>query len=298
MPASPLYEVVPRHTMFQIGRDLLPTQANNPLVGIVKREGVLERVGGDPALPAPNPPMRILLHCCLRNLGDQAFTLEVRQSENNNSDGLDPDNADVGPLTPDAYAAMPIRAEATDIAGGDILVAAGGAAVFLIEWDETHDSYLRFEAPPVASQAAVAATGNVDLTGLPTAGQQVVISDGINPAITYQFGTGTDTATLQHVAIGASAAITIASFITLVNTPTASAIVGFTASAGAGDSMDLVQDAAGAAGNVLITENAANTTATGMAGGADPVDLKQPFGELTLSHYNGTLVIRAREGVI
>jgi len=293
MPAaSQLYEVIPRHTQFQIGRDLLPTQLNDPLVGIVKREGVLERTGGDPSLPNPNPPSRILLHCCVRNAGSADFTLSVDQSANNNSDGLDPRNPAVGPLTPDAYADMPIRVDGVDVAAGTVVVQPGGVAVFVIEWNETHDNYLRFQAPPVGSAQA---TGNVDLTGLPVSGEQVIIDDGVNPAITYQFGAGADTPTLQHVAIGIDAATTIASFIALVNTPTAGAIIDITASAGAADSMDLVNDRFGEVGNVLITEAATNTTATGMSGGADA---GQPFGELTLAHYNGTLVIRAREGII
>jgi len=152
MPAaSQLYEVVPRHTMFQIGRDLLPTQANDPLVGIVKREGVFERVGGDPAALVPNAPVNMVLFCCVRNLGTAAFTLEVDQSSNNNSDGFDPDHAGTGPLTPDVYVDTPIRVDGAGVAGGTVTVVPGGAVVFLIEWDESIEDYLKFQ---VAEEAA------------------------------------------------------------------------------------------------------------------------------------------------
>jgi hypothetical protein len=137
--------------MFQIGRDLLPSQANNPLVGIIKREGVLERGDGDPATPAPNAPARIVLHCAVRNIGSAAFTLECEQSANNDSDGLDPGNAAVGPLTPDAYADIPIRVEGADVATGDVTVQPGAVVVFLIEWDETHDDYIKFGVPEEAA---------------------------------------------------------------------------------------------------------------------------------------------------
>jgi len=117
-----------------------------------------------------------------------------------------------------------------------------------------------------------AATGNVDMTGLPADTDTIILDDGVNPAVTYEFDSDasvTDTATLQGVLIGASAAATIATLIALVNTPTAGCVIDITASAGTGDSMDLVNDAAWAIGNVAITDNADNTTVTGMSGGAD-----------------------------
>lgn len=136
MPAAnPQHEVIPRHTMFQIGRDLLPTQANNPLVGIVKREGVLEVT--DPAAQA-NPPVRIVLLCQVSNFGSAAFTLQCEQSANNFSTGVD------GTLTPDAYADVPIRLDGAAVANGEVVVQPGGRAVFLIEWFEGVDDYLRF----------------------------------------------------------------------------------------------------------------------------------------------------------
>jgi hypothetical protein len=152
MPAaSQLYEVIPRHTQFQIGRDLLPTQLNDPLVGIIKREGIVERGGQDPEVPALNAPARILLCCAVRNTGSAAFTLECEQSANNFSDGEDPDNADTGPLTPDAYADIPIRIDGSDVATGDVVVQPGAVVVFLIEWDETHDDYIKFGVPEEAA---------------------------------------------------------------------------------------------------------------------------------------------------
>jgi len=152
MPAaSQLYEVLPRHQQFHIGRDLLRTQANNPLVGVIKREGVLESPDGNPALPADNAPQRIVLFCCVRNFGTAPFTLEADQSANNNSDGFDPDNAGAGPLTPDPYADIPIRIDGADVATGDVIVQPGGAVVFLIEWDETQDDYIKFQVPEGAA---------------------------------------------------------------------------------------------------------------------------------------------------
>jgi hypothetical protein len=145
MPAAnPFYAVLPRHTQFQIGRDLLASQANNPLVGIIKREGVLERAAGDPAT-TEQAPARIPLFCCVANHGTADFTLEVRQSSNNNSDGEDPDTGGTGPLTPDAYAAAQVRVDGADVASGDITVVPGGRVVFFIEWDEGYDDYLKFD---------------------------------------------------------------------------------------------------------------------------------------------------------
>jgi len=143
MPAAnPQHEVLTRHTMFQIGRNLDPAQANNPLVGIVKREGILEVT--DPAAQV-NPPARILLLCQVANYGAASFTLQCEQSANNFSTGVD------GSLVPDAYADVPIRLDGAAVATGQVAVVAGGRAVFLIEWFEGVDDYLRFL---VAEEAA------------------------------------------------------------------------------------------------------------------------------------------------
>jgi hypothetical protein len=287
MPAAnPLYEVIPRHTMFQIGRDLLPSQAVNPLVGIVKREGVLEVLDPGAGL---NPPVRLVLHCLVANYGTASFTLACAQSANNESDGVG------GGLTPDTYVDVPIRLDGAAVVDGEVVVQAGGRAVFLIEWFEDVADYLRFRA---FGAGAVAASGNVDMTGLPTDGDTIILDDGVHPAVTYEFdgdASVTDGPTLQGVTIGASATATIATLIALINTPTAGAVLDITASSGAGDSADLVNDDVGGHGNVAIIDAADNTTVTGMSGGGDGVGAA--FGELTLAHYNGTLVPRAREGV-
>ena len=39
---------------------------------------------------------------------------------------------------------MPIRVNAAAVANGELTVEPGGAAVFLIEWDGSHDDYLKF----------------------------------------------------------------------------------------------------------------------------------------------------------
>lgn len=123
--------------------------------------------------------------------------------------------------------------------------------------------------------AAVAATGNIDLSSNAADGDQVVIDDGTNPAVTYEFDNDasvTDGATLQGVTIGGDAATTITNLINKINTPTAGAVIGITASAGAGDSADLTNDTPGTAGNVAITDpvdGGGAITVTGMSGGLD-----------------------------
>ena len=284
MPAAnPQHEVITRHTMFQIGRDLTPAQVVNTLVGIVKREGVLEVT--NPAAQI-NPPSRIVLLCQVSNFGTAAFMLRCEQSANNAGAGVD------GTLTPDPYADVPIRLDGAAVAAGELTVVAGGRVVFLIEWFEGVDDYLRFQA---FSTDAAAPTGNVAMSGLPVDGDTLILDDGVHPAITYEFdgdASVVDSPVLQGVTIGGTAAATIATLLALVNTPTAGAVIDITASAGAGDSTDLVNDDVGTVGNVAIILSASNTTVTGMSGGID--GLGAPFGELTLAHYNGTLTTRQR----
>ena len=120
--------------------------------------------------------------------------------------------------------------------------------------------------------AAVAATGNVALSGIPTDGDQIMIDDGVNPAVTYEWQASssiTETDQYREVITGASATTAIAALINKINTDTP--LLAITASAGSGDSADLVNDTAGAHGNVAMTENEAGAviTLTGMSGGAD-----------------------------
>lgn len=118
---------------------------------------------------------------------------------------------------------------------------------------------------------STAATGNVAFAGQPSDGDQVVLDDGVNPAVTYEFqtsgGTITENDQYREVVIGASVGDTVTAFINKINSATAT--LDITAAPGAGDSADLTNDTVGAAGNVAITETGTNISATGMTGGTD-----------------------------
>ena len=132
-----------------------------------------------------------------------------------------------------------------------------------------------FDNDSTVSSTTTNATGNVDLTSQPNDGDTVTLDDGTNPPVVYEFDNDasvTETATLQQVVIGASAAATIAAFIAKVTTPTAGAVIGMTAAAGAGDSADLTNNlSAGVRGNIALAESTggARIAVTGMSGGTD-----------------------------
>jgi len=168
MPAAdPRYQVLPQSVIFQIGRDQTGVPlANDPLVGIVKRESMLE-VFTPNFNPAETPVARIDLLCVVVNHGAAAFTLQCEQSANNNGAGVD------GTLTPDAYADIPIRVAGTATANGEVVVQPGGRATFILEWEQALDDYLRFL---VAEEAAFG-----DLTLVHFNGTLVTREREVNP---------------------------------------------------------------------------------------------------------------------
>lgn len=101
----------------------------------------------------------------------------------------------------------------------------------------------------------VNATGEVDLGGQPTAGDQYVISDG-NTSVTFQFTSGSEITTLEerYVTIGASAAATTTNLISEINSSDFPEYT-ITAAAGSGGTnpVDLTNDVVGAAGTTTIT---------------------------------------------
>jgi hypothetical protein len=165
MPAAnPLYEVLPRHVSFAIGRDSARKKAlllDDPLVGIVKREGVLEVI--DPAAQ-DNPPVNIVLLCQVTNYGNLPFTLQCEQSSNNESAGV----------------------------GGTLATAATGSAAFSGQPADTDTVVISDGVTSVTFEfeQAAPATGTLTFSGgLPSDGETVTIDDGVNPATVFEFDT-------------------------------------------------------------------------------------------------------------
>lgn len=142
---------------------------------------------------------------------------------------------------------------------------------------------------------AFPAKGTLTFNAQPNDGDQIVLDDGPNPAVTYEFDNDAsvvESTTLQQVVIGADRAATITALIAKINTPAASALMGITAYESVGtnatgtDSVYLVNDMAGTAGNVTITVpvGAARITATGMSGGKSASN--QVLSQITLDVAN------------
>lgn len=120
-----------------------------------------------------------------------------------------------------------------------------------------------------------ASTGTVTLSGQPTDGNTVVIDDGPNAAVTFEFdnnGSVTPTNTLRQVVIGATLAETMANLVAAINAaPVLNVIADPTfkqgPGGGANSTVYLHNDNAGTAGNVTITSVGAVITSTGMSGG-------------------------------
>ena len=123
---------------------------------------------------------------------------------------------------------------------------------------------------------AIAPTGYVlfDANVNPADAATVVIDDGDNPAVTFEFDSNSSvvqTATLRQVVIGATAAITRDNFIAAVN---AAPALDITASDGTGlgdPRVALLHDNTGTDGNVAITTGSPVLTVFGMSGGAAEV---------------------------
>ena len=115
---------------------------------------------------------------------------------------------------------------------------------------------------------AVAATGSIGLTGLPSDGNTITIGDGVHPAKTFEFD---DDASVTpgniSVTIGVSATATMATLITAINTAVPLDVTA-TASTPPDANCTLENDTAGADGNVPIIKTGAAITVTGMGGGS------------------------------
>jgi hypothetical protein len=122
----------------------------------------------------------------------------------------------------------------------------------------------------------VVATGYIELGALPIDGDQVILNDGTNPAITFEFqtipGTITETPTLREVDIAAPLSSTRDNLVTEINNPAItlelSALAG-TALFG-GELLNLRHDFSGESGNEPIQVSGSGVfTTSGMSGGID-----------------------------
>ncbi len=178
-------------------------------------------------------------------------------------------------MTVDVYMSEPVKQAAAEMVGTWTVSAGNITTATLQPNNRTIRLVLDTVAVPgdltIGTIAPVMATGNVDLTGLPTAGDTVVVSDGTD-AVTFEFIMlgGMPTMGNAGVEIGADAAATIATFITVFNAQTT---LDVTAVAGVGNDADLTADGGGVDGNVAITKVGANITVTGMTGGLGLEDL-------------------------
>lgn len=140
-------------------------------------------------------------------------------------------------------------------------------------------------------QAGVAAAGSIDCDSAAATvtvldGETVVLDDGTNPAVTFEFDTDTsvvETDTLRAVDVSAALSdddVKSALISAINGAPT----LDITASDGGAGIVSLVNDAIGAAGNVAIAETvvSANFVVTGMTGGldADRVQLNVDVSDL------------------
>lgn len=107
------------------------------------------------------------------------------------------------------------------------------------------------------------AIGQISLSGLPSDGDYVIISDGYSQPFTFEFesGGGVGLGNIP-VTIGVDVATTIANLTTAIN----NTIILITASSSS-PNCDLAHDLGGTRGNVAITKSGANITVTGMSGG-------------------------------
>lgn len=122
--------------------------------------------------------------------------------------------------------------------------------------------------PGVAATGSLQAVAQASLVD----GETFTLDDGVNPAVVFEFDVLGNGVGGGNVAVNVSADVTPdnvrATMQTAVN---GAASLDITASDGGAGLLNLVNDTAGAAGNVVITETVANAgfIATGMAGGVD-----------------------------
>lgn len=138
-------------------------------------------------------------------------------------------------------------------------------------------------APTLTMTAAVgtdvAATGSITTVAGANLvdGETFVLNDGVNPAVTFEFDSNASvvqTATLRAVNFtGGDSANTVRD--TIIAAIAAAPTLDITASNGGAALVNLVNDTAGYAGNVTITETVADVgfTVTGMSGGTTVVNI-------------------------
>lgn len=119
-----------------------------------------------------------------------------------------------------------------------------------------------------------AATGTLQVTAQPADGNTVVLNDGVNPAVTFEFDSNASvvqTNTLRQVIIGATMQQTVGALIAAIKSAPVldiSVLEPMTIYSSANVQFRLVNDRSGTAGNVAITETGtAVTVVAGMAGG-------------------------------
>jgi hypothetical protein len=145
------------------------------------------------------------------------------------------------------------------------------------------------------------ARGSIQLLQLPVAGDDVVISDGVNAARTFRFGTGTDTATLKHVEIATSTGSTLENLMEVIRASeglTTLAIHAFSRQVNF-SSVDLIARFSGTTANVTITTTAPSTriVVTGMSGGSNGTNVR-PWNYLVQgTNTSSYTVVSANRGI-
>lgn len=113
-----------------------------------------------------------------------------------------------------------------------------------------------------------AARGRIAFLAQPADGNYVEINDGVNPTVRFEFDSNssvTPTGTLRQVVIGGTISVTISNLSAAINSGAYTLAV--TANVGVTDSVTLANDATGTAGNVALVRVGANLVVTGMTGG-------------------------------
>jgi hypothetical protein len=136
-----------------------------------------------------------------------------------------------------------------------------------------------------STDAAALASGRISFTANPNDGENFVLNDGVNPAVTFQFYASlatkpTETATLRGVLIGLTREYTAGYAATAVND--VHIVLNITASIGNPNQVLFAADTYGAIQNQAITTTSASITPTGMANGANGQS-----GQITLGNFAG-----------
>lgn len=117
------------------------------------------------------------------------------------------------------------------------------------------------------------ATGSINFTGQPADTNTVVLNDGVNAAVTFEFDNNssvTETATLRQVVIGPTLPQTVANLVAAIKRAPALDITPLeppNIAASTNVSFRVANDKNGTAGNQTITKTGTWGTVTGMSGG-------------------------------